>query len=276
VDVITRAVFGVALGWFRGGVTGAIGAQLAGALVGTIATFAYLNQRGRTQPRQIETLPTDSEPDAPFQKHWSTHLIGAETQSMIASGCILVMLTLDAALVARFFNAEDTATYSAVTILGRSQFYLSATVATLLLPYAASPGRGKPLTALGFGLAVTGGLNTAGLLVLIAIPDLVVRVLYGQAYASAAPLLWHYGLHAMMLSLANVVATYLIGCGNRSIGIVALVCTALQIAAVTLWHATLDAVIIGLGVGSGAFLLGTLVMVYPANSGLPSNQAERT
>ncbi|NBP78968.1 MAG: hypothetical protein EBU62_15940, partial [Proteobacteria bacterium] len=158
VDVITRAVFGVALGWFRGGVTGAIGAQLAGALVGTIATFAYLNQRGRTQPRQIETLPADSEPDAPFQKHWSTHLIGAETQSMIASGCILVMLTLDAALVARFFNAEDTATYSAVTILGRSQFYLSATVATLLLPHVASPGRGKPLTALGFGLAVTGGL----------------------------------------------------------------------------------------------------------------------
>ncbi|MEI7780163.1 MAG: hypothetical protein WCJ42_12145, partial [Actinomycetes bacterium] len=121
-----------------------------------------------------------------------------------------------------------------------------------------------------------GGLNTAGLLVLIAIPDLVVRVLYGQAYASAAPLLWQYGFHAMMLSLANVVATYLIACGSRSIGIVALACTAFQIAAVTLWHPTLDAVIIGLGVGSGAFLLGTLVMVYSANSGLSSNQAART
>ena len=276
VDVVTRAGFGVALGWFGGGVTGAIGAQLAGAVVGTIATFAYLNHQGRTQPTQIETFPTGSEPAAPRYNSWSTYLIGAESQSMIASGCILVMLTLDAALVARFFNAEDTATYSAVTILGRSQFYLSATVATLLLPYAALPGRGKPLTALGFGLAVTGGLNTAGLLVLIAIPDLVVRVLYGQAYASAAPLLWHYGFHAMMLSLANVVATYLIGCGNRSIGLVALACTAFQIAAVTLWHPTLDAVIIGLGVGSGAFLLGTLVMVYSANSGLSSNQAART
>jgi len=276
VDVVTRACFGVALGWFGGGVTGAIGAQLAGAVVGTIATFVYLNHQGRTQPTQIETFPTGSAPPAPRHNHWTTHLIGAEIQSMIASGCILVMLTLDAALVARFFNAEDTATYSAVTILGRSQFYLSATVATLLLPYAASPGRGKPLTALGFGLAVTGGLNTAGLLVLIAIPDLVVRVLYGQAYASAAPLLWHYGFHAMMLSLANVVATYLIACGSRSIGIVALACTAFQIAAVTLWHPTLDAVIIGLGVGSGAFLLGTLVMVYSANSGLSSNQAART
>ena len=90
VDVVTRAVFGVALGWFGGGVTGAIGAQLAGALVGTIATFAYLNHRGRTQPRQIETFPTGSEPASPPQKNWSTHLIGAETQSMIASGCILV------------------------------------------------------------------------------------------------------------------------------------------------------------------------------------------
>ena len=276
VDVVTRAGFGVALGWFGGGVTGAIGAQLAGAVVGTIATFAYLNHQGRTQPGQIETFPTGSAPAAPRHNNWSTYLIGAESQSMIASGCILVMLTLDAALVARFFNAEDTATYSAVTILGRSQFYLSATVATLLLPYAASPGRGKPLTALGFGLAVTGGLNTAGLLVLIAIPDLVVRVLYGLAYASAAPLLWQYGFHAMMLSLANVVATYLIACGSRSIGIVALACTAFQIAAVTLWHPTLDAVIIGLGVGSGAFLIGSLVMVYSANAGLPSNQAART
>ena len=261
VDVVTRAGCGVALGWFGGGVTGAIGAQLAGAVVGTIATFVYLNHQGRTQPTQIETFPTGSAPPAPRHNNWSTYLIGAETQSMIASGCILVMLTLDAALVARFFNAEDTATYSAVTILGRSQFYLSATVATLLLPYAASPGRGKPLTALGFGLAVTGGLNTAGLLVLIAIPDLVVRVLYGQAYASAAPLLWHYGFHAMMLSLANVVTTYLIACGSRSIGIVALACTAFQIAAVTLWHPTLDAVIIGLGAGSAAFLASGLLLV---------------
>ena len=261
VDVVTRAGFGVVLGWFGGGVTGAIGAQLAGAVVGTIATFAYLNHQARTQAEQIETFPTVSAPAAPRHTNWSTYLIGAETQSMIASGCILVMLTLDAALVARFFNAEDTATYSAVTILGRSQFYLSATVATLLLPYAALPGRGKPLTALGFGLAVTGGLNTAGLLVLIAIPDLVVRVLYGQAYASAAPLLWHYGFHAMMLSLANVVATYLIASGNRSIGIVALACTAFQIAAVTLWHPTLDAVIIGLGAGSAAFLACGLLLV---------------
>ncbi|NDB22306.1 MAG: hypothetical protein EB020_15720 [Proteobacteria bacterium] len=80
----------------------------------------------------------------------------------------------------------------------------------------------------------------------------------------------------MMLSLANVVATYLIGCGNRSIGIVALACTAFQVAVVTLWHPTLDAVIIGLGVGSGAFLLGTVVMVHSANARLPSNQAART
>ena len=266
VDVVTRAGFGVTLGWFGGGVTGAIGAQLAGAVVGTIATFAYLNHQGRTLPTQIETLPTGSAPAAPRHNNWSTYLIGAETQSMIASGCILVMLTLDAALVARFFNAEDTATYSAVTILGRSQFYLSATVATLLLPYASSPGRGKPLTALGFGLAVTGGLNTAGLLVLIAIPDLVVRVLYGQAYASAAPLLWHYGFHAMMLSLANVVSTYLIACGSRSIGIVALACTAFQIAAVTLWHPTLDAVIIGLGVGSATLLGAGLLLAHTAET----------
>jgi O-antigen/teichoic acid export membrane protein len=109
---------------------------------------------------------------------------------------------------------------------------------------------------------LTGGLNTAGLLVLIAIPDLVVRVLYGQAYASAAPLLWHYGVHAMMLSLANVVATYLIACGSRSIGIVALVCTAFQIAAVTLWHPTLDAVIIGLCLGSASLLVGGLLMAH--------------
>ena len=276
VDVVTRAVFGVALGWLGGGVTGAIGAQLAGALVGTVATFAYLNHRGRTHPKQIETFVPGSELGAPPQNNWSIHLIGAETQSMIASGCILVMLTLDAALVARFFSAEDTATYSAVTILGRSQFYLSATVATLLLPYAASPGRGNPRTALGYGLAVTGGLNTAGLLVLIAIPDLVVRVLYGQAYASAAPLLWHYALHAMMLSLGNVVATYLIGCGNRSIGVVALACTASQITVVTLWHPTLDSVIIGLGAGSMAFLLVALAMAYPTNSGPPPDQAVRT
>ncbi|NCV22199.1 MAG: hypothetical protein EBV45_09670 [Chloroflexi bacterium] len=113
---------------------------------------------------------------------------------------------------------------------------------------------------------MTGGLNAAGLLVLIAIPELVVRVLYGQAYASAAPLLWHYGVHAMMLSLANVVATYLIACGSRSIGIVALACTAFQIAAVTLWHPTLDAVIIGLGMGSATLLGAGLLLAQSSQT----------
>ena len=181
------------------------------------------------------------------------------------------MLTLDAALVAQFFNAEDTATYSAVTILGRSQFYLSATVATLLLPYVASPAGGNPRTALGYGLAITGILNGAGLLVLIAIPNLIVQVLYGRDYASAAPLLWHYGLHSMMLSLGNVVATYLIGRGNRSIGIVALTCTTFQVAVVTIWHPTLDSVIVGLGAGSAAFLGAALIWVRNSNESVATH-----
>ena len=275
VDVVTRAVFGVTLGWLGGGVTGAIGAQLAGALIGLVATIAYLVHGDRTKPKPTEAVRPTSEPDASPRHNWSTLVTSPESQSMIASGCILIMLTLDAALVARFFDAENTATYSAVTILGRSQFYLSATVATLLLPYAASPGPGNSRTALSYGLAVTGGLNAAGLIVLIAIPDLVVRVLYGQAYASAAPLLWHYGLHAMMLSLGNVVATYLIGCGNRSIGIVALACTAFQIAAVTLWHPTLDAVIIGLSAGSAAFL-GSGLLLARSSQNLDEQVSQRT
>ena len=275
VDVVTRAVFGVALGWLGGGITGAIGAQLAGALLGLVATIAYLSYKERTQLKPTEPVVPISEPNASGAHSWSTLVTRPETQSMIASGCILVMLTLDAALVAQFFNAEDTATYSAVTILGRSQFYLSTTVATLLLPYTATTSGGNPRTALGYGLAVTGGLNTAGMLVLIAIPDLVVRVLYGQAYASAAPLLWHYALHAMMLSLGNVVATYLIGCGNRSIGIVSLASTAFQIAAVTLWHPTLDAVIIGLGVGS-ATLLGSGLVLARSSQNLDEHFSQRT
>ena len=260
VDVITRAVFGVALVWFGGGVTGAIGAQLAGAFIGLVATLAYLIRRGETPPEPTGSVVTAPPPDVFPRRPWSAFVTTPETQSMIASGCILVMLTLDAALVARFFNAEETATYSAVTILGRSQFYLSSTVATLLLPFAASPGRGNPRTALGYGLAVTGILNGAGLLVLIAVPELVVAGLFGPAYASAAPLLWHYALHAMMLSLANVVATFLIGRGSPWIGIVALACTVVQVATVSLWHPDLDAVIIGLGAGSAALLVSGLLL----------------
>lgn len=265
LDVVTRAVFGVALGWFGWGVTGAIGAQLAGAVIGLLATITYLTLRGRAQPKPNQTVQPISETHACPRHSWSSVATNPETQSMIASGSILVMLTLDAALVARYFNAEDTATYSAVTILGRSQFYLSATVATLLLPYVASPGGGNPRTALGYGLATTGILNGAGLLILIAIPDLVVQILYGRDYASAAPLLWHYGLHSMMLSLGNVVATYLIGRGNRSIGIVALTCMTFQVAVVTIWHPTLNSVILGLGAGSAAFLGVALIWVRNSN-----------
>ena len=250
----------------RGGVTGAIGAQLAGAVIGLFATIAYLTHRGRTQPKPNQTVQPISETHASHRHGWSSVATMPETQAMLASGSILVMLTLDAALVARLFNAEDTATYSAVTILGRSQFYLSATVATLLLPYVASQGGGNPRAALGYGLAITGILNGTGLLILGAIPDLVVDVLYGRAYVSAAPLLWHYGLHSTMLSIGNVVATYLIGRGNRSIGNIALTCTTLQVAVVTIWHPTLNSVIIGLGAGSATLLGCGLLLAQSSNT----------
>ncbi|NDD67687.1 hypothetical protein EBZ35_08605, partial [bacterium] len=56
-----------------------------------------------------------------------------------------------------------------------------------------------------------------------------------------------------------------------SIGIVALVCTAFQIAAVTLWHPTLDAVIIGLGAGSAAFLGAALIWVRNSNESVATD-----
>ena len=266
IDIVSRAVIGVTLGWLGGGITGAIGAQLAGSFIGLLATIAYLRRWTRTRPNQTDTANVDTRPESLSRHTRPKPMTDPETQSMIASGCILVMLSLDAALVGRFFNAEDTATYSAVTILGRSQFYLSSTIATLLLPYASSAGPGNQKTALGYGLAVTGGLNAAGLLVLITIPDMVIRLLYGEAYASAAPLLWHFAVHATLLSLANVVATYLIGSGNRWVGTSAIACAVFQISAVSLWHPTLDSVILGLGAGSGAFLLITLVVAYVVTS----------
>ena len=74
-------------------------------------------------------------------------------------------------------------------------------------------------------------------------PDLIVRVLFGSAYLSIAPLLWLYALATMFFALANVVINYRLSIGNTGGTYLAIGAGIAQVALLWVFHATLSQVV---------------------------------
>ena len=104
-----------------------------------------------------------------------------------------------------------------LALIGRIVFFATWSVVTVLFPIVAQkhkkgePHRHLLYLSLGLVMAVSGAIFAATLV----IPELIVSVLFGQAYMSVAPLLWRYALATAVYALANVVITYRLSIGNE-------------------------------------------------------------
>ena len=141
-------------------------------------------------------------------------------------------MTLDAVLVKHALPAADASAYAVLSVAGRSLFWASGSITTVLLPVVSrqigSDAGTRRSKVLVLNLAITTALIGAGQAAFIVAPELVIGLLFGPAHLGAAGLLALYGWGACALALANVATTYLIGHGSRLVGIVMPACSILQ------------------------------------------------
>ena len=141
-------------------------------------------------------------------------------------------MTLDAVLVKHALPAADASAYAVLSVAGRSLFWASGSITTVLLPVVSrqigSSGGTQRAHVLVLSLAITTALIGAGQSAFMVAPKLVIGLLFGPAHLGAAGLLALYGWGACALALANVATTYLIGHGSRLVGIVMPACAILQ------------------------------------------------
>jgi polysaccharide pyruvyl transferase CsaB len=152
----------------------------------------------------------------------------------------------DILIVKFFFPPEIAGQYAALALIGRIVFFATWSVVTTMFPVVAQKHqRNEPhrqLLRLSLGLvAGVSGCIIAGTLLL---PNLIVNILFGEAYLMIAPMLWLYAVATALYALANVVINYRLSIGNGSGSVVAALAGVMQVVGLLLFHNSLEQVVI--------------------------------
>jgi O-antigen/teichoic acid export membrane protein len=222
-DITAKVVGGVALALAGFAVRGALGAILAGGVGSLVLILAAF--RRDTKPNMIYTVPESPT----IEGGW-----GDLITTLLAFGGLTALVTMDAVLIKHQFADEAAATYAVLSVAGRSLFWATGAITTVLLPTVARQagagerGRGS----LWRGLAIAFVLAGTGEAAFLIAPSFIVSLLFGSTYLSAAPLLPIFGLGSLSLSLGSVILTWLVAQGRNAGAVIVPVAALVQVVAI--------------------------------------------
>lgn len=183
-----RLSFGVALAIQEGAVGAAVGI-LMGALVALAVS------------RPFDALPGGPGDAAPTR--WPG--------SMLASFVLLAAVQTQAVAVANgLLDAGEAARFAAAATLGGIAAYATATIPLVLLPSAAKGDR----AATPIAVAAAFALGATAVLATLAAPELLIELVLGDRYASAAPLAAPYMMAMALLGVVRVLVAHLSATGG--------------------------------------------------------------
>lgn len=265
LDVSFKLFLGVALAWYGFGVTGALLAMLVGAVVGLALSVLPLWSRVWRTP--VEQHAVEAVPAGALTDLWQASL-----PTLGTLGGLFSMVTLDAVLVKHYFPAETAGAFAALAITGRSLYWAAGAVSMALLPLVSKGNAQRDGEAQAGGtsaahrrtfwwsMALTAALCLMGEAAFVVAPHLVLGLLFGSKYDSAADLLPLYGLGTACLALANVAIYFLMAQGRGRASVVSLACAASQVVLVVLFHGTLAQVIVALVASNAVLLVSSLAL----------------
>ena len=199
---VGRLAVGAATVLAGGGATGALLASPASALGGIV--FGWLSAR-RVLNR----------PERPAEREASALGLADHVRVALILFALAGLLHLDVLAVKAFFSPDEAAAYAALALIGRIVFWSGMMVGVVLLPFVvwrAAAGEDimrAYLASLALMAAVSGG----SALIILAWPEAVYGLIFGDRYPPYIELLPLYVAAAALLAIAVVTASLHIGAG---------------------------------------------------------------
>ncbi len=191
-----------------------------------------------------------------------------QTSANVALSILLVTSLgySDVLLVKHYADATTAGLYGALSLSGKMLFFLVAFVPTVVLPKASHRAAGGhsalPLLLLAVGSVVV--LAGSGLLIYFAFPSLVITLLAGKAFASAAPLVFPYGIATVFLAVLNAVVFYKMAIHRFDFLVPLALVAVAEVVGIALRHDSLAHVVQVLIAANGIALLSSLYRVNVA------------
>lgn len=153
---------------------------------------------------------------------------------------------IDVLLAKHYLAAAEAGEYAAIAVLGRIIVYGSLAVATAMFPAVAAAKNKtekerKKLLKIAFSIVLAVSVPLVGIFSIF--PDIVVKLLYGAAYAGAAQYLGIFSIVMALWSLSQIFIQYFLASQNRSFLAPFLIVLGGEILGIMLWHDSIEQII---------------------------------
>jgi O-antigen/teichoic acid export membrane protein len=172
-------------------------------------------------------------------------MLGFAVPTLLTQLGITSLYSTDIILVRHFLSAHEAGVYAALAILGKIIFYASSAVPTVLFPIASERAaigtttKKLILSAIGIVAAISIGIT----LFYFLFPNIIVSLLFGNAYGSAGSMLGLFGLFLSLFSIGSIITTACLAVGSVRIWFFAAGAAVVQIVGITLFHGSIAGVI---------------------------------
>lgn len=173
------------------------------------------------------------------------------------------LYTTDIILVRHFLDAHQAGFYAALATLGKIVCFVSAPIILVMFPMVSERyANGKHYRPLLFTSLKLVGLVCLGITtVYFLFPRLMVRILFGSAYLTAAPYLGLFGIFLSFYSFSFLLVNFYLSISRTRVVVFPLVAAILQIVLISLFHQSLGQVV-RISILTTALLLFSLLLYY--------------
>ncbi|WP_111684493.1 oligosaccharide flippase family protein [Winogradskyella tangerina] len=175
----------------------------------------------------------------------------------------IIINNSDILLVKHYFESYEAGLYASLALIGRIVYFITWMFVMLLLPAVVELQKeGKETAPVLF--KYVGYIGTIALVIVLGClicPELIIQMLFGDAYLSMAPLLWKYAIATSMFALSNIFAYYYLSLDQYIPVIISGVFGMLQVVLVVFYHDSLEQVV-HMQIVAMALLLGIQLLFF--------------
>jgi O-antigen/teichoic acid export membrane protein len=254
-----------------------LGLSVTGAAIAILAGVLFACGLGLVSMRDLFSLPPEREPRRAPSGFAATATVG-----ILA---IILLSNLDVLLAKHYLDPRAAGVYSALNKIGTVVYFLTVSVSQVLFARVveAVERRRHPGRLLLVSIALVALLGAGALGIFGLFSGLVVRVLFGLAFAGAAPYVLTVGVAGLALSFGNLLVQFLLAMQDRAFVPILLAGCVLEALLIAVFHAGVGQVVtdvlcaqvvllIALALRSGALLLrlpSSSPLAKASSAGLP-------
>jgi len=209
-----------------------LGLGVNGVILGVVVS-AILTYLLSFQPL-LKVLKGPRLPTGSLKSLWSYSIL-----ALVAAGGIVALSTIDTVLARHFLSDHEAGLYAALATIGKIVLFVTSSVSMVMFPKVVALQKNGESHIREAGQAILGVLllSVAAEIPFLLAPGLIIKLMFGQAFAAIAVQLAPYGLAMLLLALGQVLMTYFLACGNRSFVFVILAACVLQTSIIFWYHA---------------------------------------